>query len=78
MRLEGELQIHQIPFTLGKDSLYESTFYQEHLEICDCFFDILLHTPDTEDVIGENLKPVTDDATLFAIAISTLIFMYVC
>ncbi len=41
--------IIQASASLGKDSLYESTFYQEHQETCDHFFDILLRTPRTPD-----------------------------
>ena len=41
--------IIQASASLGKDSLYESTFYQEHQEGCDRFFDILLRTPRTPD-----------------------------
>jgi uncharacterized protein YPO0396 len=45
----GYYDIIQASASLGKDSLYESTFYQEYQETCDLFFDILLRTPRTPD-----------------------------
>lgn len=47
--LRGYYEIIQASASLGKDSLYESTFYREHQETCDRFFDILLRSPRTPD-----------------------------